>query len=72
MDSGLKEDSRNFYLLTFSAVSNQTKWYYDEIACLRTWASGVGGGETERDRERDRDRDRARQTNRQTDKQTDN
>ena len=29
MDSGQKEDSRNIYLLTFSAVSNQTQWYYD-------------------------------------------
>ena len=40
MDSGQKEDSRNIYLLTFSAVSKQTKWYYDETAWLRTWASG--------------------------------
>ena len=40
MDSGQTEDSRNIYLLTFSAVSKQTKWYYDETAWLRTWASG--------------------------------
>ena len=40
MDSGQKEDSRNIYVLTFSAVSKQTQWYYDEIAWLRTSASG--------------------------------
>ena len=60
MDSGQKEDSRNIYLLTFSAVSKQTKWYYDDTALLRTWAS------EERERDRDRDRERKRDRDRQT------